>query len=110
MKIKETQLILKDLLKKVEYPRLGTVIGFQESVGQLSKCIMDLEIYNRQIHNENLEKTCANIFFSLMDICNAYGIDLEKTSSERLEAIRERVRQWESEHKKELEQKREKLD
>lgn len=110
MDIKSTQKKLFELLKNVEYPRIATIIGLQEEIGNLSGCIMDIEIYNDKTKIINLGKNTANTLFSLIDICNAYDIDLEFFSFQRLCDIESRISSWEKDHGKNLEKLRYKLD
>lgn len=109
MKIRETQYYLADLLKNIKHPRIGTILGLQEEVGELSKNIMNWEIYDDKDIG-NLEDELADCFFSLIDIANAYQIDLESACDEKLESMKEKIKGWEEKYVTSLEQKRKLID
>lgn len=110
MTIKEVQEFLKDLFARVAHPRIGAVIGMQEELGKLSKSIMDIEIYGFPIDQKELENNCADVFFGIIDVCNAYGIDLQKVSNKKLDVIKSKIDVWEKRHGEKLKQNREKFD
>ncbi|MCC7356771.1 MAG: hypothetical protein IT410_04150 [Candidatus Doudnabacteria bacterium] len=110
MEISKAQENLKSLLSRVAYPRIGTIIGLQEEVGKLSKVIMDIEIYNRELNKAELDKRCANVFVAVMDMCNSYDIDLELVIEKRIEEVNSKIKMWESQYGEELRNKRERFD
>lgn len=110
MKINEIQKFCNKLLSKVRYPRLGTIVGFQEEVGKLSGVIMDIEIYEKNINKALLNERCSEVFFSLIDICNSYNIDLGAVSNDRILKINTHIERWEKDHGETLKDKRKKLD
>lgn len=110
MKLQKVQEFCKQLLSKVTYPRVGTIIGLQEEIGKLAEVIMNIEIYGRPFEKKVLEKRCSEVFFSFLDLCNSYDIHLEKISLDRMEEIKKRISKWEKEHGETLEDKRKKFD
>ncbi len=109
MDIRKTQYYLADLLKNVRHPRLGSVLGLQEEVGELAKNIMNWEIYDER-DLANLEDELADCFFSLLDISNAYQVDLETACDKKLESMKNKVAGWEEKYASSLKKKRELLD
>ncbi|OGX07176.1 MAG: hypothetical protein A2Z88_01970 [Omnitrophica WOR_2 bacterium GWA2_47_8] len=109
MNISETQAYLNSLLQNIRHPRIGTVIGLQEEVGELCKCIMDWEIYGKT-DKINLGEECADVLFSVIDICNAYGIDLEKVSEGKLNNMKVKIADWEKKYGESLKHRRDILD
>lgn len=110
MKLNEIQNFCKELLSRVKYPRIGTIIGIQEELGKLAETIMDIEIYGKPLNKEVLEKKCSEVFFSFIDLCNSYDIELNKISKFRIEEIKEKIEKWEKEHKEILQDKRKRFD
>ncbi len=110
MKINEIQKFCNELLSRVKYPRLGTIIGFQEEVGKLAGVIMDIEIYEKNIDKTLLEEKCSEVFFSLIDLCNSYNVDLDTVSGNRIVKINTNIEKWEKDHGETLKDKRKKLD
>ncbi len=110
MQLNEIQESCKELLSRVTYPRIGTIIGFQEEIGTLAGAIMDVEIYGKPLDKDKIEEKCSEVFFSLIDLCNSYGVDLDKASQNRIEQIRRKIDIWEKEHGETLKDKRKKLD
>jgi len=106
----DIQKICEDLLLKVKYPRVGTIIGLQEELGRLAETIMDIEIYGKPIDKEKIDKRCAEVFFSFIDLCNSYGVNLEKVSQKRIEDIKNQIENWEKAHGEILRAKKEKFD
>src|SRR3989344_8707568 len=109
MDIREIQYYLADLLKNIRHPRLGTVLGLQEEVGELAKNIMNWEIYDDR-DADNLGEELADCFFSLIDIANAYKIDLESACNKKLDSIKSKVAKWEEKYASSLKQKRKLFD
>ena len=109
MKIRETQDYLADLLKNISHPRVGAVLGLQEEIGELAKNIMNWEIYDDR-DADNLGEELADCFFSLIDIANAYKIDLESACNKKLDSIKNKVSGWEDKHADSLKGKRELFD
>jgi len=110
MTINKVQAFFKKLLERVAHPRIGSVISIQEEVGKLSKTVMDIEIYGENIPKSELEDNCANLFISVVDICNSYGIELEKITTNKIKEIEKKVSSWEKKHGAELRRKRERFD
>lgn len=110
MRIIEIQKFCRELLSRVAYPRVGTIIGLQEEIGKIAKIIMDIEIYGKPFEKSLLEEKCSGLFFSFIDLCNSYDVDLEKISKVRIEEIKKKIEKWEKEHSDILKIKRKKLD
>lgn len=110
MQLNEVQKACSDLLSRVRYPRVGTIIGLQEEIGKLAEVIMDLEIYGKSFNKEKLDKRCAEVFFSFIDLCNSYDINLEKISDDRIGEVLRQIKKWEKEHGEALREKKEKFD
>lgn len=110
MNIKEIQKLCEDLLSRVKYPRVGTIIGLQEEIGKLAEVVMDVEIYAKPFNKEKLDKRCAEVLFSFIDLCNSYGVNLEEVSLKRIEEIRNQIKGWEKVHGEILREKKEKFD
>lgn len=110
MTITEIQNKLRQLLERVKYPKVGTIIGLQEELGKLSKTVMDIEIYNRYDNREEIERNCANTLTALIDVCNAYDVDLQKVCEKRIHHVMGEVSKWESEYGEELKRNRERYD
>ena len=110
MQLREIQQFCKKLLLRVAYPRVGTIIGLQEELGKLAGTVMDIEIYGKPFEKGKLDKKCSEIFFSLIDLCNSYEIDLEEMSMLRIEDMKKKINIWEREHGEKLRGKREKFD
>jgi hypothetical protein len=62
MKLQEVQAFCKELLAKVAYPRVGTIIGLQEEIGKLAEVIMDIEIYGKPFDKNILKKSVQRYF------------------------------------------------
>ena len=64
MKLNEIQESCREILSRVTYPRVGTIIGFQEEIGKLAGTVMDVEIYGKPLDRDKLEEKCSEVFFS----------------------------------------------
>src|SRR3989344_1818095 len=102
MKLNEIQKFCRQLLAKVSYPRIGTITGLQEELGKLAEEVMNIEIYCKPFDKNKLEKKCSEVFFSFIDLCNSYDVELDE--------IKKKINQWEIEHGSILQDKRKKLD
>lgn len=100
---------LRELLKKIQHPRFGAVLGLYEETGELAKVIMNWEIYGEK-DRDALQQECADVFFSLIDVCNAYQIDLDASCTAKLSNTREHIDQWEKKYGQRLEKLRSSLD
>ena len=110
MHLHEIQKFCDRILASVKYPRLGTIIGLQEEIGKLAGIIMDIEIYEKKIDPSVLNEKCSEVFFSFIDLCNSYSIDLDGVSETRIRMLKDKIDRWEKEHGETLKDKREKLD
>lgn len=110
MRLNEIQKFCGELLSRVRYPRVGTIIGLQEELGKLAEVIMDIEIYGKPFDKNKIEQKSSEVFFSFIDLCNSYGIELEKVSENRIGEIKKKISQWEKEHGETLQDKRRRFD
>jgi NTP pyrophosphatase (non-canonical NTP hydrolase) len=110
MQLNEIQKFCRDLLSRVSYPRVGTIIGLQEELGKLAEVIMDIEIYGKPFDKNRIEKKCSEVFFSFIDLCNSYGIKLDEISKDRIEEMKDKIKRWEKEHGETLKEKRKKFN
>lgn len=110
MELGEIQNFCKNLLSKVEYPRVGTVIGLQEEIGKLAGVIMDIEIYGKPFDKKKIEQRCSEVFFSFVDLCNSYDIELDTVSKNRIDEVKKEIGKWEKEHGEILQEKRKKFN
>ena len=113
----EHQAEAKELLgEELKHPRVGAVLGLSEEVGELVKEIMELEIYStpqfpldEQVRTA-LGDEAADVLFSLVEVCSAYGIDLETAYETKLAKIRGKREEWIARYSPGLRLRREKLD
>jgi len=91
MQLDEIQKFCRELLSKVTYPRVGTIIGLQEELGKLAEVIMDIEIYGKPFDKNRIGQKCSEVFFSFVDLCNSYGIELNEISKSRIDEIKKKV-------------------
>jgi len=110
MDLKDIQNKCSELLSRVEYPRVGTIIGLQEEIGKLAELIMKIEIYGKPFDSTTINKRCAEVFLSFIDLCNAYNVDLEKGSRDRINNVQKQIKRWEKEHGEILQEKKEKFN
>ncbi len=98
-----------DLQKGIEHPRLGNILGFFEEVGELAKEVMEIETYG-QPKRANIGKECADVLFSLLSICDSYGVSLSDEYSAKVKEIEGMIPEWKVKYGKTLEELRKKLD
>ncbi len=109
-KLKNLQDSVKALFSRVAYPRLGSCVSLQVEVGSLSKLLMDIEIFGGSLDKNKLNDACADVFFSILDICNAYDIDFSEISGRKITTLSHKIDRWEKEHGTVLRIKRESYD
>lgn len=109
MDIQTTQREVRRLLQHIQHPRVGTVLGLHEEVGELAKVIMNWEIYGEK-DPKAFQEECADIFFSLLDICNAYGVELDSACAEKFEKTKSHIAEWEKKYGRRLESLRSLFD
>lgn len=95
MEIAESQKKVYELLKEVRHPRVGAMISLSEEVGELAKEVLDKEFYEKTKDDQNLESEMADVFVSLLEMANVYGIRLDEALSKRLDELKPRVKEWE---------------
>ncbi|GEM_PF-1303194 len=93
MEIQKTQEELRQLTKEIQHPRIGTVLGLYEEVGELAKAVMNWEIYGEK-DRDNFREECADVFFSLLDVANAYDIDLDTACESKIAITRTKIDSW----------------
>src|SRR5438874_550320 len=94
----------------LNHPRLGATLGLVEELGELVKEVMELEIYQQAGARPKMEDEVADILFSLLEVCSAYGIDLETVYDRKLAKIRLKLPDWEEKYSAGLKQMKAKLD
>ena len=99
----------KKLLTGIEHPRIGNAIGLFEEVGELSKEIMEIEMYGESRKRE-FEDECADVLFSLFSLCDSHDADLQSAYLRKIEKIKEKIPEWREKYGKSLKRLREKLD
>jgi NTP pyrophosphatase (non-canonical NTP hydrolase) len=107
--LSEIQQKQRELLKGIEHPRLGNILGLFEEVGELAKEVMEIEMYG-QPKQGNFGKECADVFSSLLSLCDSYGIDLSDEYAEKVKEIESKIPEWRIKYGKTLEDMRKKLD
>lgn len=96
-------------MKEIQHPRIATVLGLYEEVGELAKAVMNWEIYGEK-DKENFREECADIFFSLIDVANAYDIDLDVACESKLSNTRTKIDSWTKKYGDRLGKLRSKFD
>lgn len=94
----------------LNHPRLGATLGLVEELGELVKEVMDLEIYRQSAARPKMDDEVADIFFSLLEVCTAYGIDLETVYNRKLAKIRGKLPEWQEKYSANLIEMKKKLD
>ncbi len=94
----------------LNHPRLGATLGLVEELGELVKEVMELEIYRHAEARPKMEDEVADILFSLLEVCNAYSIDLETAYDRKLAKIRRKLPEWKEKYSANLKQMKAKLD
>ncbi|MFA6314781.1 MAG: MazG-like family protein [Candidatus Paceibacterota bacterium] len=107
--LSEIQQRQRELLTGIEHPRLGNVLGLFEEIGELAKEVTEVEMYG-QPKQENFGKECADVLFSLLSICDSYGIDLSGEYAAKVTEIEGKISEWKIRYGKTLEVLRKKLD
>lgn len=110
MTIQEAQQKIKLLLGSMEHPRLGSFIALTEEVGELANEIMKSEIYEEKDNLEDLKGELADVFVSLLELSNVYGVDLSELFEKKVKNIEPRAKEWATKFGLTLKKKREKLD
>ena len=98
-----------ELLKGIEHPRLGNILGLFEEVGEVAKEITEIEMYG-QSKQVDLGKECADVLFSLLSLCDSYGINLSDEYTAKVEEIKGKIPEWKVKYGKTLGDLRRKLD
>lgn len=109
MQIKQAQQTIAELFKDITHPRLASFIALSEEVGELANEIMQKEIYEETNNNQKIKAELTDVFVSLLELANVYGIDLETEFAEKIQTLKPRVQQW-NKAKGLLKAKRIKLD
>ena len=107
--LKDIQGEQRDLLKGIEHPRVGNILGLFEEVGELSKEIMEIEMYGESKKNE-LSDECADVLFSLLSLCESYDINLQEAYIKKISKISKKIPNWHTKYGKTLENLRKKFD
>ncbi|MFA6554088.1 MAG: MazG nucleotide pyrophosphohydrolase domain-containing protein [Candidatus Paceibacterota bacterium] len=107
--LSEIQQEQSELLSGIEHPRLGNTLGLFEEVGEVAKEVTEIEMYG-QAKKVELGKECADVLFSLLSLCDSYGINLSTEYVAKLEEIKKKVPEWRVKYGRVLDELRKKLD
>jgi len=93
--MQEAQTKVKELMQRIQHPRIGAMLALSEEVGELAKEVLEKEIYEETKDKKNIEGEAADVLISLLELANAYDIDLSEALKSRLETLKPRVKKWE---------------
>ncbi len=110
--VNELQTNQDNLMQDIRHPRLGALTSFLEEVGELVKAIHEKEIYanNSDKNFQNLREELSDCLFGLLEIANAYQINLGDAYSSKLNDIQSKVEQWKTKYGPALSKARQRLD
>lgn len=96
----------------LRHPRLGSITSFIEEVGELVKSLHEREIYGNNSAEivQNTREELADCLFNLLEIANAYDVDLGAAYQEKLKKTKSKIDQWKKEYGETLKKARAKLD
>jgi NTP pyrophosphatase (non-canonical NTP hydrolase) len=110
MEIKQAQNQIKEVLGKIQHPKLASYIALTEEVGELANEILKLEIYEETKDKTLLEQELADVFVCVLELANIYQIDLEKALENKIETLKPRAIKWENQLTDLIAKKRQKHD
>lgn len=99
----------KEMLKGLEHPRVGDIMALFEELGELAKEAMEIEMYGES-RIEELSFEIADVLFSLISMCNSYGIDLSEVYEKKIGVIQNKIPDWRTKYQEKLLRLREKYD
>ncbi len=110
--ISELQKDQDQLMYDLRHPRIGSITSFIEEVGELVKSLHEREIYGNNSPEiiQNTKEEIADCFFSLLEIANAYNIDLGSAYEDKLQMTKSKIDQWKKTYGETLKKARAKLD
>ena len=92
--IDDLQKRLKDLLRGLEHPPLGSVAALSEEVGEVAKLLLDHHAYGKALDPAALGGELADVLVCLCEIATLHGVDLGDAAAKKLSDLATRAPQW----------------
>ncbi|MGD0280924.1 MAG: MazG nucleotide pyrophosphohydrolase domain-containing protein [Dissulfurispiraceae bacterium] len=110
MKLYEAQETVFKLLGGIRHPRMATALKLSEEVGEVSKEIVEIEVYGKTERFEKLKEEMSDTLVCLIEMANNYGIDLAREFEKKIAYLTPRAEGWVKDFQEVLNLKRDKLD
>jgi len=110
LSLKELQEKIKVLLDPVAHPKLGAMLALVEELGECTKEVMALEIYQTSQNCDGLRSELADTLIALIEVANCYEIDLTESVESKIDELKNRIPSWQKQFGPNLKRRRKRLD
>lgn len=109
MHLCDLQRELKDLMVGIEHPRMGVALALAEEAGEVMRCVLDRECYGKDTLRE-MEAEVGDVLVALAELCERYGLSLERAGEGAVAKIRAKAPGWRAELGDRMARLRERMD
>lgn len=92
--IEDLQKRLKEILRGLEHPPLGSAAALAEEVGEVSKLLLDHHAYGKALDPAALGGELADVLVCLCEIATLHGVDLDAAGAKKLADLATRAPGW----------------
>lgn len=94
--IAELQARIAQLTEGIEHPRVGAALALAEECGEVMRCVLDGEYYGKDI-SDALEDEIGDVLIALCEVCDRFGVALEKSAARAVSKLERKSPQWREE-------------
>ena len=92
--LRALQAEVQRILGPLAHPRIGAMLALSEEVGELSKLVLEREVYAQPPQEEALKGELCDVLVCALELANLYGIDLQDALLTKLRDLEGRAPRW----------------
>jgi NTP pyrophosphatase (non-canonical NTP hydrolase) len=96
MTLDELQAEIRALTEGIEHPRVGAALALAEECGEVMRCVLDREYYEKDI-GDALAGEVGDVLIALTEVCDRFGLSLARCAEGAVAKLRVKAPQWREE-------------
>ncbi|MBL4844667.1 MAG: nucleotide pyrophosphohydrolase [Planctomycetes bacterium] len=92
--IQAVQARVAEVLGPITHPRVGAGLALSEECGEVTKLILEREVYGQQVSEEAIAAELCDVVVCVAELANLYGVDLGAALALKLDDLAKRAPGW----------------